>query len=285
MSRRRLAFHLALLGGLCWGNRPAVAQDNPYRRDTLQVAFLDVGQADAILIRLGRRAVLVDASRGDDIVQYLEEAGVDSLVAAIVSHNHDDHLGGMDAVIADYPVALYLSNGRPAMTGNGANVEAIVAECRIPHPSPPWAPIILGDVRITVRPSPLHDSQASENNSSLAVLVERGRFKALMTGDSEKEELGAWLKVWKIPDVDVLKAAHHGSSDGVIPGWLYATKPEVVVISVGASNAYGHPHPWALRYYALAKRRVFRTDRDGTVVVSVDAEGRYDVRTMGPITR
>jgi len=285
VSRRRLAIPLALLAGLCWGNLPASAQDNPYERDTLQVAFLDVAQADAILIRLGRRAVLVDASRGDDIVQYLEEQGVDSLVAAIVSHNHDDHIGGMDAVLASYPVALYLSNGRPPVNGNGANVEAIIAERGIPRPSPPWAPIILGDARITVRLSPLPDSQASENNSSLAVLVERGRFKALMTGDSEKEELAAWLKVWKVPDLDVLKAAHHGSYDGVIPGWLFATKPEVVVISVGANNPYGHPHPWALRYYTLAKRRVFRTDRDGTVLISVDAEGRYQVHTMGPIPR
>lgn len=285
MRRRRLAIPLALLVGLCAGNLPASVQDNRYERDTLQVAFLDVAEADAILIRLGSRAVLVDASRGDDIVQYLEEQGVDSLVAAIVSHNHDDHIGGMDAVLASYPVALYLSNGRPPVNGNGANVEAIIAERGIPRPSPPWAPILLGDARITVRLSPLPDSQASENNSSLAVLVERGRFKALMTGDSEKEELAAWLKVWKVPDLDVLKAAHHGSYDGVIPGWLFATKPEVVVISVGANNPYGHPHPWALRYYMLAKRRVFRTDRDGSVIVSVDAEGRYDVRTMGPITR
>jgi competence protein ComEC len=284
VTLRRCLWCLLLAWGLTRECPPALAQDQAHRGDTLQVEFLDVGQADAILIRLGARAVLIDASRGDDIVRYLEDEGVDSLVAAIASHNHDDHIGGMDAVLYSYPVSLYLSNGRPAETRNGENIEALVRDRAIPHPSPPWAPILLGDTRITVFPSPLPAGEASENNSSLGVLVERGRFKALLTGDSEEEELMAWLRTRRIPDVDVLKAAHHGARNGLTPGWLLATRPEVVVISVG-TNAYGHPEPWALRYYGLGKRRVLRTDRDGTVVVSVDPEGRYQVHTRGPLPR
>jgi len=71
------------------------AQDAVRSQDTLQIQFIDVGQGDAALIRIGRQAVMVDAGRGDDIVLYLEEQGIDSLVAAIASHNHDDHIGGM----------------------------------------------------------------------------------------------------------------------------------------------------------------------------------------------
>jgi beta-lactamase superfamily II metal-dependent hydrolase len=255
--------------------------------DTLRIEFLDVGQADAVLIKLGHRAVLVDASRGDDIVRYLEDEGVDSLVAAIVSHNHDDHIGGMDAVLADYPTALYLGNGRKAENQNSLNVESILAGKQIAHPPPPWGPIQLGDIRITVFPSslPPDERREAENNRSLGVLVERGKFKALMTGDSQEEELDGWLRTRRVPDVDVLKAAHHGSRNGMIPGWLNATKPEVVVISVGAGNSYGHPDAMALRYYSLHHRRVLRTDRDGTVVVSVDGEGNYVVTTRGPLVR
>ena len=282
MRWRDVAAWLLLVGGLWW--TAAVSAQEPTRRDTLEIRFLDVGQGDAILIKLGHRAVLVDAGRGDDIVLVLDEEGVESLTAAIVSHNHDDHIGGMDAVLADYPVALYLSNGRPVETLNGENVEAIIEQRGIPHPSPPWAPVLLGDVRISVFPSSLQPLEASENNSSLGVLVERGRFRALLTGDSEEEELIAWLKTRRIPDVDLLKAAHHGARNGLTPGWLLATRPEVVVISVG-NNSYGHPDSLALRYYSTRKRRVLRTDRDGTVVVSVDAEGRYEVRTLGAIPR
>jgi beta-lactamase superfamily II metal-dependent hydrolase len=285
VSWGRVVPAVLLFLALCGRVSSAKAQKPGDTHDTLQVEFLDVGQADAILIKLGHRAVLVDASRGDDIVQYLEEEGIDSLVAAIVSHNHDDHIGGMDAVLYSYPVALYLSNGRAPENQNSLNVAQLVAEKKIPHPSAPWAPILLGDVRITVFPSSLPPGEPDENNHSLGVLVERGKFKALMTGDSQREELSGWLKTRKIPDVDVLKAAHHGSRNGVIPGWLNATRPEIVVISVGANNGYGHPDSMALRYYGVHNRRVLRTDRDGTVVVSVDGEGKYSVTTRGPLPR
>lgn len=258
--------------------------------DSLRIKFLDVGQADAILIQLGRKAVLVDASRGDDIVRYLEEEGVDSLVAAVASHNHADHIGGMDAVLDSWPVAGYYSNGHPPVTETDADVAAWLRERKTPVPSPPWAPIQLGDVRITVwTPPPFDPAGLSaadiENNSSLGVLVERGSFKALLTGDSQAEELSAWLTHRKVPDVDVLKAAHHGSRNGVIPGWLHATRPEVVVISVGATNSYGHPEAAALRYYRTGHRAVLRTDQDGTVTVAVDSVGHYRLSTRAPIPR
>ncbi len=249
----------------------------------LELKFLDVGQADAILIQLGRRAVLVDASQGTDIVQVLAEHGVDSLVAAVASHNHDDHIGGMKAVLSDFPVEQYFSNHRPPIIQNAREVERWLARRGIRNPPPPWNPIMLGDVRITVFPSSL--TGASENNSSLGVLVERGSFRALLTGDSEVEALNAWMEAGIIPDVDILKAAHHGARNGVTPGWIDRTKPEVVVISVGAANQHGHPHPTAMRYYQSHRRAVYRTDTDGTVTVTVDPSGGYRVTTAGPIPR
>lgn len=281
MSRRGCILLLALLA---MPTVPGWAQGPAPAADTLRLKFLDVGQADAVLIQVGRRAILVDASRGDDIVQYLEEEGVDSLVAAIASHNHEDHIGGMDAVLADWPVERYLANGRPPINQAGREVQRLLAERAVPAPPPPWPVIRIGDVRVTVFPSVLMDSSETENNFSLGVMVERGRFKALLTGDSQSEELGAWLEHRRIPDVDVLKAAHHGARDGLIPGWLDATRPEVVVISVGR-NGYGHPDPWALRYYRTHQRRVLRTDVDGTVVIAVDSAGNYSLETRGPLPR
>jgi beta-lactamase superfamily II metal-dependent hydrolase len=191
----------------------------------------------------------------------------------------------MDAVLADYPVGLYLYNGRRPESLNAQDVEEILANEGIEAPPPPWPPIMLGDVRITVFPTAISPEWATENNSSLGVLVERGRFRALLTGDSEQDELNAWMRARMIPDVDVLKAAHHGARNGLTPGWLQVTKPEVVVISVGANNAYGHPDPWALRYYAARGRAVYRTDLDGTVIVSVDSTGRYSVQPAGRLAR
>jgi beta-lactamase superfamily II metal-dependent hydrolase len=276
---RRLRYALALLlavpGGLG-------AQREAARAEPLEIHFLDVGQGDAALIRLGQGAVLVDASRGRDIVLWLEDLGVDSLLAVIASHNHADHIGGMPAVLSDFPVGQYLFNGRPPENQVAGEVEALLAERGIAAPGPPWETIRLGDARITVVPTPLRGREVSENNSSLGVLVERGAFKALLTGDSEVDELNGWIEAGVIPDVDLLKAAHHGARDGVTPGWLQATRPEVVVISVGRGNSYGHPHPWAMRYYQAGGRKVYRTDMDGGVVVTVDRRGRYTIATTGP---
>lgn len=277
--RRLLWALLALLLGA-----PLAAQDGP-GAGPLEIHFLDVGQGDAILIRQGGVGVLVDAGRGDDIVLWLEELGIDSLAAAIGSHNHDDHVGGMDAVLADVPVGAYYYNGRPPGNRNAEAVEDLIREEGIPAPPPPWAPIRLGDARITVFPSRLRGAEVSENNSSLGVLVERGRFRALLTGDSEIDELNAWMDAGDIPEVDVLKAAHHGSRDAVTPGWIQRTRAEVVVISVGAGNSYGHPHEAALRYYRTGRRQVLRTDLDGTVVVSVDLAGGYEITSSGPTPR
>ena len=274
---RSLLLALALTAGVPVGLSPQDA--------SLELRFLDVGQGDAILITLGHQAVLVDAGRGDDIVLVLNEQGIDSLVAAIASHNHDDHIGGMDAVIADYPIGRYLSNGRAPANRNARSIEEWLTKKQVARPPPPWEPIRLGDARITVFPSALDPAAATENNSSLGVLVERGAFRALLTGDSEADELNGWMAAGLIPDVDVLKAAHHGARNGVTPGWLERTKPEVVVISVGASNSYGHPDPWAMRYYQLHDRKVYRTDQDGTVIVTVDPAGRYRVETTGPVPR
>lgn len=269
---------LALLLGLP-GAAPAAQPATP----DLKIQFLDVGQGDAILVTVGPKAVLIDASRGRDIILVLRDAGIDSLTAAIASHNHDDHVGGMPAVLSDLPVGRYYSNGRAPENANTAEVLGLLAERRIPHAAGPWPPIQLGDVHISVLPPPVPGT--SENNASLGVLIERGRFKALLTGDSEEDELKGWLATGAIPDVDVLKAAHHGARNGVSPGWIDRTKPEVVVISVGAGNGYGHPDPAALRYYSLHGRPVYRTDRHGTVTVTVDAAGGYRVETSGPRAR
>ena len=96
-------------------------------------------------------------------------------------------------------------------------------------------------------------------------------------GDGEVDR--SHLASEEIPDVDILKAAHHGARDGVTPAWLDRTKPEVVVISVAFMTRYRHPHEAALRYYRAGKRRFLRTDEHGEVVVRVHADGSYVVRT------
>lgn len=198
LSIRLLPLSISLLLS---GLGQAAAQD-------LELRFLDVGQGNAVLLRVGGRAALVGTGPTDRVASRLRALDVDSPAVRVTSRNLRS-LGG--------------------------------------------------DTRLRILPG-------------TGVLVERGRFRALLTEVGEP-------KVRDVPDVDVLQAARYGSRQGVPDGWLARTRPEVVVISVGADNPYGYPHRAALNLYKAADRRVFRTDQDGDVVIRVKPNGSYTTRT------
>lgn len=244
----------------------------------LEVRFLDVGQGDAVLLRSSGRTVLVDAGPADRIVARLRELDVDSIDLLVASHNHSDHIGGMDAVLDSFPVRTYLDNGHPASTRIQERILKRVEDKGVTYLQASPRTISLGDTRLRVTPAPADVEGDEQNNRSVSLLVEHGEFQALLTGDSETELINAWLAETPPPDVEVLKAAHHGSRNGVTPAWIAQTRPEVVVISVADDNAYGHPHEAAMRYYCTGGRSVYRTDRSGDVVIEVDGAGRFNVR-------
>lgn len=243
----------------------------------LEIRALDVGQGDAFLLRSDGRVALVDAGPSDAIARRLRALGVDTVDLLVASHNHADHIGGADAVLDSFPVRFYLDNGHPAGTRIQQRVLDRVERKGVTYLRPERRTISLGSARIRVIPAPAGATGDEQNNRSLAVLVEQGGFRALLTGDSETEELNALLARDSIPDVDLLKAAHHGSRNGLTPAWLARTRPEVVIVSAGRGNPYGHPHASAMRYYCASNRAVWRTDRHGEITVAVDSAGRYQV--------
>ena len=284
---RTAAALLALLAGCTLERRedPGAAASTPAAADTtspLELRFLDVGQGDAVLVRAGGRTALVDAGPSDRVVERLRELGVEKVDLLLASHNHSDHIGAMDAVLDSFPVRNYLDNGHPAGTAIQKRVLGRVEKKGVTYLEASPRTISLGDARLRIVPSPVGEGGEEQNDRSVVVVVERGRFRAVLSGDSEEPEIRALLASGAgLPDVDVLKAAHHGSHNGVTPEWLARLRPEVVVISAGKGNTYGHPHREALRLYCGEGRRVLRTDLHGEVAVVVDARGGYTVRAEG----
>lgn len=244
---------------------------------SLELRFLDVGQGDAVLIRSQDKVVLVDAGPSDAVVGQLRGLGVSTIDLLVASHAHSDHIGGADAVLSQLTVRNYLDNAVPATTQINQTVIGLVASRQVTYLQPTARTITVGDATLQVIP-PADSGTGDQNNASVGLILRRGSFRALLTGDGEQEEIAAWLAAAAIPDVDVLKAAHHGSSTGVTAAWLNQARPEVVVISVGAGNPYGHPHAAALTLYQAGGRLVYRTDLNGAVTVTVDSLGGYQVR-------
>jgi competence protein ComEC len=264
---------LALLGS------KAGAQDTA----RVELIFLDVGQGDAVLVRgPGGKAALIDAGpRAAQVARQLAELGVDTIDLAVASHPHADHIGGMLDVLARFPVRRYLDNATPHTTQTYRQLLDRVRQLSDTRDSfylkPLARTIGLGEVRIRVFP-PI-DSAAGLNDRSVGLLLEFGEFRAFFPGDAEVAELGHFVALG-VPQVTVLKASHHGARNGVSPGWIAATRPAVVVISVGARNTYGHPDPWAVRYYGSHETPVYRTDIHGRIVIRGARDGTHEVTTQ-----
>jgi len=249
----------------------------PVHAQTLELRFFDVGQGDAALIVTpeGKR-VLVDAGPdASPVVPYLQSHHYDTLDLIVASHNHTDHIGGMAAVIASTVVRAYLDNGIPHTTATYQGTLRAVAGSGAQYLQATARSITVGSARLRVLPPP--SRQVDQNNGSVGVLLEYGEFRALLTGDSEQDELGSWLQHESVPRVTVVKVAHHGSRNGTTAAWVQATRPQVAVISVGAGNSYGHPAPQVIELWQSAGARVYRTDRDGAVIIEAQRNGSYIV--------
>jgi competence protein ComEC len=261
----------------------ATAVDTP----TVAITFLDVGQGDATLIESpDGKAALVDGGRATwDVVNMLRR-DVDTLDLVVATHADMDHIGGLDGVLIDLAVRYYMDNGVPHTTREYRELMDLVEWSKVPYLAATARTIALGDVSLRVLPP--WPEAADQNNASVGLLVEYGAFRALLTGDAEREELAYFLGLG-VPTVDVLKAGHHGALNAVSPGWVQATKPRVVVVSVGAGNSYGHPDPMALRYYGRYAQAIYRTDRDGEILIEGRRDGSFDVTTWdehdNPVTR
>ncbi|HUP61742.1 MAG TPA: DNA internalization-related competence protein ComEC/Rec2 [Thermoanaerobaculia bacterium] len=239
-----------------------------------RITFLDVGQGDAILIRSGRRAILVDGGPGKHILPLLLDRGVRRLDAAVLTHAHPDHCEGLVAVVEHLDVgSVWISPRR--FRGECAErlLDAVRATQTPIHLIRDRDTIALDDISLTAHVSSFTFRRAPENNASVVLRLETGTRRMLLTGDVEAEaELDLADRDLR---ADVLKVAHHGSRTSTADSFLERVTPRLAIISCGRRNLFGHPHGSVLD--ALRERgiRVWRTDRDGTIDVDVEGGKLY----------
>lgn len=266
---QRLAVAAAVLAAL---SLPvARLMSGPGAPSELTVRFLDVGQGDATLIQHpDGTAVLFDGGPPEaGTVRLLRRAGVRRLSLVVATHASRDHHGGLADVLDRYPVDLLLDGGDGT---RDPDFRALVAEAarrnvrRVRAVAP--MTIRAGGLRIAVLsppPRPRGPPPEDPNPRAIVALVSAGGFDLLLSSDAESDA----LLPLELPDVDAMKVPHHGSSDPGLPQVLRSVRPELAAIEVGP-NTWGHPTPSTLAALERAGVRTYRTDRDGTVSVSVD---------------
>ena len=278
--RFAVAAGVALSVALAW---PAAG---PAPSGALEIHFLDVGQGDAIAIRTpADRWILVDAGLREDgfdagerrVLPFLSARGARRVEALILTHPHSDHIGGAPAVMAAIPLGRVIEPGLPAGTDLYLELLDLLERREIA-----WTRAETGrtmrvdgvELRFLWPDAGVADTATDANSASAVVHLRFGDFAALLTGDApaevEREILrreGAALRA------DVLKAGHHGSRTSTSPELLDAARPELVVISAGRRNRYGHPAPEVVRRLGERGIGVARTDLHGTVSVRVEGDG------------
>jgi competence protein ComEC len=277
---------LALLAGAAAGGAPWTQRGSALGSGGLRVSFLDVGQGDATLLQDGRRAVLVDAGPPDGpILARLRSAGVGRLDVLVVTHQQADHEGGAAAVLRAHAVGLLVDGGVGARTPGQAAIARAAADRRMRAIAPDAGQVIrVGRLELRVlwpprEPAgapPAGPAGADPNQRAIVLHVRDGAFDLLLPADAESD-VTAGLP---LEPVEALKVAHHGSADPGLPALLARLRPRIAAIEVGAHNPYGHPAPATLRALR-AVPRVYRTDRDGTVRLTVARDGEMHVET-GP---
>ena len=243
----------------------------PDQVDALTVTALDVGQGDAVLIEApgATRAVrmLVDAGPDPDrAADLLRRLGVERLDIAVLSHGDLDHSGGMARVLAETrPGTLVIGPHPPLAPGGPGDLalrQAVVAGARVlrVHAGQRFG---LGCATVEVLGPPREGFPgAPANEHSLLLRVRGPGGRVLLTGDSEVLAQEWAMRRPHLLRAEVLKVPHHGG-DTNAEGFLEAVGARTAIVSVGAENTYGHPHPDVLA--ALDGVSVLRTDQDGTI--------------------
>ena len=234
-------------------------------------AVCDVGQGDALALRAGPgSAVVVDAGPDPVLVdRCLDRLDVEQVPLLVLTHFHADHVDGLAGVYAGRRVGEVDVTSVREPAERAAFVDRETADAAV---VPAYgATRVVGDVTLqTLGPPPGAPAYDGPNNASVVLLVTVRGVHILLTGDVEPEAQVALARAWPGLRADVLKIPHHGSRFQDLD-FLRGLGARVAVASAGEDNDYGHPSPETLDPLADAGAEVFRTDRDGTVVVVAGA--------------
>jgi len=262
---------------------------------SFEVTVLDVGQGDAIFVQFpDGKNILIDGGNktfnfdpGQRVIEpFLKKKGINKIDAVLVTHPHNDHIGGIPYILENFEVGAVIDNGlnysseiyrryldiinrkgiRHIVARAGDKIElSKVARIYVLHPIEPFVGDYNGEDK--------YGSGHAVNNSSVVIKIQYGGNSFLFMGDAEKEAEESMIKIYDtFLKSDWIKVGHHGSETSSSPAFVLKVKPTWAVISVGKYNKYNHPSDIVLRRYNLIGSKIHRTDEEGAGVFRSDGK-------------
>ncbi len=246
------------------------------KSNELKVHYIDVGQGDSILVQTKDKNILIDAGTrksSDNLINYLKKQHIKKLDYVIATHPHEDHIGGMPKVIDEFEISNFYA---PKKTANTKIFKDMILQLKKKN-----LKINIAKKGISLDLSndssldflaPVKDNYENTNDSSAVVKLTHGNTKFLFTGDAEKTSEKDILNSNEDLSSNVLKVGHHGSHSSSSKEFLDKINPKIAIISCGKNNDYGHPHKETMKELKKRNIEVYRTDIDGTILLTSDGE-------------
>lgn len=262
----------ALLAGITYQLKPKEAKAVT---KNLTAHFIDVGQGDAIYIKTANGDdIIIDGgnkAKGKIVVNYLKKLKVDDIEVLISTHPDADHIGGLDEVLNAYKVENVYAP-KVSHTTQAYKDFLLAVKKQNLKIKPVTAGVKLNLKGVSAEfVGPVKEYPKSDLNDWSAVLrLVYNKNSFLFTGDAEFKSEKDMVNSKKLLKADVLKVGHHGAKESSSQLFLDKVQPKIAVIGVGAKNSYGHPTNETLNRFKKYKTTIYRTDKNGSVVVSSD---------------
>jgi competence protein ComEC len=245
--------------------------------NNLKIHFLDVGQADSILIQSpSNKVMLIDAGNREDsgtIEAYLRKEKISKLDLLIATHPHEDHIGGMADIVKHFNIGQIYMPKVSHTTATFKNLLIAIKSKNLKVNTAISGVKLDFDTKVTCQMlAPNSANYDNLNDYSPVIKMVYNKNSFLFTGDAAKESEKEMLQKGVALNADLLKVGHHGSNTSTTDAFLRAVSPKYAVISVGVGNDYGHPGRYTMGRLQKAGVTTYRTDQQGIIIASSDGQ-------------